>query len=250
MSPNIPSAPTYVDPDKPGNAPTVSDVVIPIPPVLDTIDNPKEWAIALPVVPIINIPSFITPVPSIGSISPPEGNFTWSETEYNSNLLNSTIALVETFNQGGVGIPDVVWDALWNKENDKENRAANKLIDEINEEWSSRGFQLPQGVQIAQIQEIRQNIQSTASDRAREIAIKEANLAIENLKFAVTQGIALETMLGGWYQQAVQRELEAAKFVHSLSIEIFNAEVSFYNTQLAVYQAEATVYKIQIEAFG
>jgi len=248
VSPSIPNAPQITYPIDPGLAPVVDDVTIPPPPILDDVADPKEWAITLPTAPIIDIPDFTATPPSIGGITPPSGDFTWSELPYDSDLLVNTVALVETFNQGGVVIPDPIWEALWAKDNDRENRAGEKLIEEINSEWSSRGFQLPQGVQVAQIAEVRQEIQSTAAGRSRDIAIKEADLHIENLKFAVTQGIAMENMRGGWYQQALTRMLDAAKFTYTLSVQIYNAEISFYNAQLAAYQAEAMVYKTIIEA--
>lgn len=248
ISPNIPTAPSPTPVPDPGLAPVVDAVLIPDPPALSVIADPKEWAIILPLAPIIDIPDFTVIPPSIEGITPPTDSFSWSETAYNSDLLTNTVALVERFNQGGVVIEPVIWEALWARDNDRENRAAEKLIAEINEEWSSRGFQLPQGVQNANIAEVRQNVQSTAASRSRDIAIKEADMNIENLKFAVNQGIALENMRGGWYQQALTRQLDAIKFSYTLSVEIYNAEISFYNAQLTAYQAEAMVYKTQIEA--
>lgn len=248
VTPSIPSLPAINYPGDLGLAPVVKEVIIPEAPILDTIADPKEWAIHLPSVPVISIPSFTAKPPSAEGINAPKDDFSWSEIEYDSEVLSNTIALVNKFNQGGVVIPPVIWEALWARDNDRENRAGEKLINEINSDWSSRGFQLPQGVQNAQIAEVHQNIQSVSSERSRDIAIKEADMNIENLKFAVNQGIALENMRGGWYQQALNRNLDAAKFTYSLSVNIFNAKLSFYNAQLTSYQAEAMVYKTQIEA--
>jgi hypothetical protein len=248
VSPNIPNSPNIPRPAEPGLAPVVDDVTIPDAPILEDIADPKEWNITIPVAPIIDIPDFTGQPPTLDGITKPIGDFSWNEIPYDSDLLTNTVSLVERFNAGGVVIPEPIWEALWARDNDRENRAAEKLITEINEEWSSRGFQLPQGVQVSQIANARQEIQSTSSERSREIAIKEADLNLENLKFAVNQGIALENMRGGWYQQSLSRILDATKYSYQLSVEIYNAEISFYNSQLQTYQIEAVVYKTEIEA--
>lgn len=248
ITPNLPSRPNPVPVTAPGDAPVVSEVIIPDAPILPNVSDPREWAIVLPVAPDINIEPFSATRPDGGSITKPSADFNWSEDPYTSETLDCVIARISDFCQGGVGIPDSVWEAIWAKENDRESRAGIKLIDEINEEWSDRGFQLPTGVQVSQTQEINQNLQHTAAGRSRDIAIREADLAIENLRFAVTQGIALESLQGSWYQATQQRLLEATRFASELVISVFNAEVSFYNAQVQMYLADVQVYRIELEA--
>jgi len=248
VSPSIPVRPNPSSPTAPGDAPTITDAVIPDAPILDSLSDPKEWAITIPVAPIVDIPPFYAPRPDSRGISKPGSSFSWSEDPYTSKTLDDVIALVAQFSDGGVGIPDAVWEALWAKENDRENRAGEKLVDEVNQEWSSRGFQLPQGVQVAQVQEVYQNLQNTSAGRSRDIAIRESDLAIENLRFAVQQGIALENMRGSWYQATIARALEATKYASELAVSVFNAEVSFYNSQVQMYLADVQVYKAEIEA--
>lgn len=248
ISPNIPGPINPTPVAEPGAAPNVSNITIPDAPDLSIIADPKEWAISLPSEPTITIPTFSAVQPSTGGINIPSSDVNWSENPYTSETLDCVIAQVNNFCAGGVGIPDPVWEMIWAKENDRENRAGSKLIEEINSEWSNRGFQLPQGVQTAQIQEVYQNLQSTSADRSRDIAIRESDLAIENLKFAVTQGIALETLRGSWYQATVQRSLDVVKFTAELSISVFNAQISFYNAQVQMYLAEVQIYRATLEA--
>ena len=245
---SIPTMPNPIQPSAPGDSPTIGNIVIPDPPVLEDIADPKEWAINLPIAPVISIPPFSAQRPDGGSLTKPANDFVWNEDPYTSETLDCIIARISDFCEGGVGIPDAVWEAIWAKDNDRENRAGTKLITEVNEEWSSRGFQLPQGVQVAQIQEIQQKLQSTAAGRSRDIAIRESDLAIENLRFAVQQGIALESLRGSWYQATMQRALEAARFSSEFALSLFNAEVSFYNAQVQMYLADVAVYKAEIDA--
>jgi hypothetical protein len=248
VSPNIPKLPTPDSVVAPGAVPEVSDVIIPDAPVLSVIKDPKEWIIALPTVPIINIDKFTGQRPSAAGIATPGNNFTWSEDPYTSETLTQIVDRVGKYFEGGVGIPPQIWESIWARDNDRENRAGEKQITEINEEWSGRNFQLPQGVQVARVDEVRQNIQSDANSRSRDIAIQEAQLEIENLKFAVQQGIALENLRGSWYQATQTRMLEAASFSAELAISLFNAEIGFYNSQVQMYLADVQVYQAEIEA--
>lgn len=247
-SPNLPVRPNPTPVSEPGDSPTVTSVVIPDAPALSTIADPTEWAINIPLPPTIVLPTFDSVKPSTAGIAKPSANFVWNEDPYTSQTLTEIETQISRYFAGGTGIPDVVWEAIWAKDNDKENRAGNKQITETNEEWSSRGFQLPQGVQAAQIAEIRQELQSSSISRARDIAIQEATLEIENLKFAVQQGIALESLRGSWHQATIARLLEATKYSSELAISVFNAELSFYNAEVQMYLADLQVYQAELQA--
>ena len=116
----------------PGLAPIGSTFSLPDVPQLDNIENPKQYAITIPVAPELTVPIFDSLPPNTSGINIPDGNFKWSESEYDSNLLRITESEVSRILAGGTGIPDVIWEAIWNKENDRENRVGSKLISDIN----------------------------------------------------------------------------------------------------------------------
>ena len=248
VSPSIPNAPNTPLPAAPGPAPEITDLEIPDIPSIKEIDDPTQYAINLPLAPILNLPTFTGSRPVLGTTTQPDADFQWYETSYDSALLQKTTDKVSTFLDGGVGIPAEIWNFIWERQNDQEYRAGAKLIDEINETWASRGFTLPTGTQAAQIAEAQENIRKDAVSRSRDIAIEYAKHEIENLRFAVQQGIALENIKGGWYQQMQARLLDAAKFSYQLAIEVLNAEIALFNAKTQAYVSEAQVYKTLIEA--
>ena len=247
VTPTIPNMPNPVDPTAPKDAPIVGNVVIPDVPTLKDIADPKEWNINITQAPNIRIDDFIAKRPTT-DVKSPIDTFNWQEDPYTSQTLTDLVDQVANFNTGGVGIPDIVWDAIWAKSKDREDKASLQQIVQINEEWASKGFSLPQGVQVAQVQEVQQKQFESDVNRSREMAIREADIAIENLKFAVQQGIALENLRGSWYQQTQDRMLQAAKYISELSIAVFNAKLSLYNAHIQLYQADMEVYKTQLEA--
>ena len=232
---------------EPGLAPVISNIVIPDAPSIDTITDPLKYAISLPTAPTIDISEFNILPPSLGTLEQPMADFNWEEDDYSSDLLTQVVARVSEMNAGGTGIPDIIWDAIWEKDNEREAKSGVHAIQSVNKEWASRGFSLPQGVQVAQVLEVQQKIQDSFVSRARDIAIKQSSLEIENMKFAVQQGIAMESLRSNLYQQMLNRTLEGYKYTYQLSIEVLNSQISLYNAKVQAYLGEAQVHKIIIE---
>lgn len=246
-APNIPIRPNPTLPQSPGDAPLINDLLIPPTPEKETISEPKEWAIVIPTSPNIKIKDFTGEKPK-NNITIPNTSINWKEDPYSSETLDKIIYNVKSYLDGGVGMPEAIWESIWAKDNDRDNRAALSFKDKIYNEFSDRGFQgLPQGVQAAQLRKVDQTVFNGSQERSREIATKEANLAIENLRFAVTQGIAIEQLRGSWYQSMLERSLKAMLSSAELAISVLNAEISFYNAQVQAFIAEMQAWKTELE---
>jgi len=246
--PAFPPAPTIGSVEDPGDFETDVEVILPPPLDLEPVDAPALQPILIPTVPTLSIPEWDTPAPDFSSTRPPDGQFHYTEIPYTSDLLNDTNALIKQMQAGGVGIPDYIWDTIWGKSADQITKAGDKQIDEINKEWSGRGFSLPQGAQVGQVLEIRQSILEQQSMSSRENAITYAAEEVKNLQFAVQQGIAFETMRGQWYQAERDRAFKMAENVLSAIYKNFEADMAYNNLILQQYSAEAQVYKTLIDA--
>jgi len=252
---NVPLAPTIAIPDRDPDVypdalevlPTAAAIVIPEPPTLAAVPAPTFEPVNLPDAPVVVIPEFAVPRPTSGAIAAPADDFLFAAQEYSSDLLTKTVSKVKEFLAGGVGIADHIWEQIWAREGDKENREATKLIGEVDTTWSKRRFTMPQGFQAAQIRHIHQDVRSSSATRAREVATQEAQLDIENLKFAVEQGVALESIRGNFFFQTQSHALDAAKFGYQISVEIYNAKLALFSAEVQMYVADVTAYKAQIE---
>jgi len=247
-TPAFPGPPPLGEVDDPGEF--ESDVVVVLPPPLSLPDvsAPYLSPILIPDVPTLDIPEWDTPAPDFSSTKPPVGQFNFTEVPYGSNLLDQTTDLISQMEAGGVGIPDFIWDTIWGKSADQITKVGDKQIDEVNKEWSSRGFSLPQGAQAGQVLEIRQGILEEQSKSSRENAIVYAQDEVKNLQFAVQQGIALENIKGQWHQAEMDRAFKMAENVLSAIYKNFEADMAFNNLILQQYSAEAEVYKTLIDA--
>jgi hypothetical protein len=234
----LPSAPTITDRD----IPTYTDHTDP------TLPDPR--AITLPEVPDFTVPEFTALAPSIAGIETPSDAFSYSEEEFSSTTLDEVQAKIQTWLAGdeSTGLPDYVWDHIWERENEQEREGAVAAEYEARTEWNRRGFTMPGGVLDAKLAAIRLKILQAENARARDIATKRATMEVENIRFAITQGVAVTQLLGQMFDARMQRAFAIAQYTYQSAIELFTAKIELYKARLAGYQAEATVFETRVRA--
>lgn len=240
--------PAALSATQPGDAPLVSDVTLPDAPVIVFPDDPTMQLISIPTAPTLALPTWSSTAPDGTSLVAPTTGFIWSEDYYDSTLLNSVTSRLTTMLAGGTGLPPSIEQAIWDRGRAREDVIAKKATQEAYEEFASRGFALPTGALAGRVAEVWQKNREAGSTFSRDVAIKQAELEVENLKFSVQTGIQLEGQLMTYSGQYAQRALDAAKTTVQVAIDIFNAQVALYNSRLQAYQTEAQVYRELIQA--
>lgn len=178
----------------------------------------------------------------------PNTNLVWSEPEYASELLDDTTSRVRAWLQGGTGLPAAVQQALFDKARSREVDTAKEATEAAFDTWAARGFSMPPGMLVEQVNVAQEKSRLAQNTLEREILIKSAEWEIENLRVAVERGIALETVLINKFSNSAQRIFEAAKYRVEADVSLFNAMVSLFNAKSSAYQVAATVFKVNVEA--
>ncbi len=97
--------------------------------------------------------------------------------------------LVNSITLGGTGINPAIESQIWQRGRDRilidSQRAEAQTLDE----FSARGFSLPPGALSARIDTVRHEGMKAIGEFSRDAAIKQADIEIENLRFAVDQAI-------------------------------------------------------------
>jgi hypothetical protein len=243
---NLPQPPTRLAKSAPSDAPVLSDPDIPVAPTLTVPDSPVLRTIILPTAPDITLPTFDKGAPEFTFTAPSTG-ITFAEELYSSHLLDTVTDRVTTMLAGGTGLPDAIWRAIWEKNTEREDQNGVKAIREATEEWASRGFSLPPGALTARVAEVRQGVAEAKNTVSRETAIQQAQMEVENIRFAVTQALALEDTLLSAHLQRQARALQAQQVTVELAISLFNARVQQFNSQLEAFRADSEVYRLQLE---
>jgi len=242
----LPNAPGALDAEVPTDAPIASVVTIPDAPVITLPTEPTLRDLTLPSVPTVTLPTFTATAPINTAVSP--GNTFSYEYEDYTTQMPTLVARIKEMLAGGTGLPAAIWNALWEKARGREDLTAAKAVAEATDEWAGRGFSLPAGVLDKTIQGIRQDNQDASNQLSRDIAIEQAKMEVENIRFAVSQGIAYEGQYINLHMQEMQLAYETAKYTVEAAISVYNAQISAYNAELQAYIAETQVHRTLIEA--
>lgn len=242
-----PAKPGDLSVTNPGDAPIVTAKDIPLAPDLVFPPAPDIGDVLIPPDPIITLPTFDAVAPTVDVILP-QNSFSFIEEQYSSDVLDKTTSEILRMLNGGVGIPEAVWQQIFEKGADLEERNGLKLIEEATNEWASKGWASPGGVLDRRIQEARQAIQTARNTLARDTTIKRADAELENLKYAVAQGIALEGMLIQLHNSYYDRALKAAEIDMQIKLQLVNASIAILNAELDLYRVSAEVFKTLVEA--
>ena len=252
----IPSAPSAANGSLPSipSMPAVPSLSMPAPPVMTQVSPPQspkvDLAVAIPSAPVIampemdaldkitlpifafrDLPTFDGTPPDPDAVKTPSVFINWREPEYASEALDDITAKVRTMLQGGTGIPPVVEEALFARTRERERAETEREIQAANDTWAARGFSMPPGMLAKQAAVIREQGRLKSAELNRDIMVQAATWEIENLRFAVQQGIALEQLTQNLFINMVQRLFEAARFQVESEISVFNAQVGLFNAK-------------------
>jgi hypothetical protein len=202
----------------------------------------------------ITIPNFTFPAlpdfdgkPPEFSVTVPEVFIHWSEPVYRSELLDELEAQVRAMMRGGTGLTPEIEDALFSRARERDSAETRRLVQEAFDTWAARGFSMPPGMLVQGVDIVREQGRLKAAETNRDILVQAAQWEIENLRFAVTQGIALEQLLENLFTNMVNRLFEVARFHAESQINVFNAQIALFNAQNAAFATLVQVFKVRLD---
>jgi hypothetical protein len=213
----LPSAPTFV---------SVSADDLPGSPTFISLSLPEGPSLVVPPFDDGEVPAFDADVPDLQSAQ-------WTAGTYTPLALNELTGTIKAMLDGGYAMPAAVQDALWTAAVDREDATARRAVDAATEEWAGRGFFLPPGMLIEQANAAREQAALAANDHSRSVFAKAADWQIENLRTAVAQGIAAETMWSQHWNTVEARLLTAAKMQVDILKDQFNLRALAFTTAIA-----------------
>lgn len=101
----------------------------------------------------------------------------------------ATAWLVNTITNGGTGLPQHIEDQIYQRARNRIIAEGNRAEDQLVTGFAARGFGLPPGVMLKGIKEIRFQQLSALGKESTDVAIRQAEIEIENIKFAVEKAL-------------------------------------------------------------
>lgn len=233
--------------EAPVGPPALDDVVVPDAPALVLPDFPTLREIVLPDAPDVVLPTFQGVRPDF-DIAVPVNTFGFQAEAYSSDLVDAIRARIQLMIEGAPGLPDAAARAMRDRAFGAVDQQALRAEQEAIEQFSARGFSEPDGTLDRRLHEVRQNNQNERNKLSRDIYLEDVKIAIEDLRFAVAQGVALEGQLMANFLGTQQLMLDAAKTTIQVAIDVANAEIAVRNLQLEAFKADAQVFRDLIQA--
>ena len=255
---NMPDAPVMPTIELP-SAPGIANIEVPVRPVIDTnvqipdspvLDLPEMdelKQIEIPAFEFPELPNFDGIPPSISDLTVPDVFIEWAEPEYESELLEGLSDYVKEGMQGGTGLPKPIEEALFNRARSRESRETSRAVQEVVNDWATRNFSMPPGMLVKQVASIREQGQLKASELNRDILIEASKIEIEQIRFLVQQGMALEQLTTNIFNNVANRLFEVAKFNAESQMSVFNAQIAFFNAQNESFKVLSDVYRIKLD---
>lgn len=167
--------------------------------------------------------------------------FTWNENLWDTELLDaSKVKLLQDLLVGGYGIEPQDEADLWERERERELANGTTAANEAARQFAARGFKLPPGALNAALSQANQTTLEKNSSVSRDIALKRADMYVENRKFTFQMAVEVEKTLIDYASAYFGRQLEAAKAqlqAYETSVGIFNAQISAFVAKYSVRDA-------------
>lgn len=116
--------------------------------------------------------------------------------------------ICDTIKNGGTGIKVNVEDQIWQRDRSRVLKDVQRAGSEAMAVFAARGFPLPPGALAYTVRQTQLEGQDKIAQLSRDVAIKQAEIEIENIRFAVDKAITL-------YAAAIAA---AADYIKALSV--------------------------------
>lgn len=254
----LPDAPTGMPIAIP-EAPGMANIPAPARPAVDTtVDIPDAPNIVLPdmealtqiVLPTFSfpqLPTFDATPPSADGLAVPSVFINWAEPVYESEVLEELQAKVSEMMAGGTGLPAAVEDALFARARERDSAETERAVKEALDTWAARDFSMPPGMLVEQVNVARERGRLRAAELNRDIMVEAAKWEIDNIRFAVSQGMALEQITANLHENTARRLFEVARFQAEAQIRVFDARINLFNAQNSAFETLAQVYRTKLD---
>ncbi|VUZ24091.1 Uncharacterised protein [uncultured Comamonas sp.] len=99
--------------------------------------------------------------------------------------------ICDAITQGGTGIKPGVEAQIWERDRARLLREGARAEQDLVRQFAARGFPIPPGALHAGIARVQEDVRDKTAQLSRDVAIKQAEMEVENVRFAVQQAIGL-----------------------------------------------------------
>jgi hypothetical protein len=246
----LPEEPDLAWPEAPSGAPALAEIETPADPAIVLPDPPVFDPVAIPELPGPITPTFEGERPPMPEFLAPGNLFVMPrEAAYDSSLRRALATRLEgEVRAGGTGYGPELETRLWERAKSRlEDELATRLT-ELADGFAARGTAALSGPLADALRQAYAAHADKVATGNLDILAKQADMAAQEGRAAVSDALALEAQGIELFNQAAARAFDGAKALAQYGYEALHAEVAVHNAQLARYQADAVVFEARIRA--
>lgn len=156
--------------------------------------------------------------------------------------------ICSTIENGGTGIPIAVENAIWERARARDVIEGLRMEEEATYQFAARGFSLPPGALANRLLRVQQEAANKSSTISRDTAIKNIEIEIENIRFAIEQGIKLRIAV----QESLVNVMRALLLIPQTAVDYANAlaqaKQRLWDAASAYYSALVNAEELQVRA--
>jgi hypothetical protein len=156
--------------------------------------------------------------------------------------------ICNTILYGGTGIPADIEAQIWMRARARETAEASKLKDVATLQFANRGFSMPAGVLAARLLEVEQEASNKSSTLSRDIAIKQAEIEIENIRIAVQEGVKVRASVIAGISDYIRAYLLPINLANERATALAQAKSVFMNSAADYYRAMVAEAELTLRA--
>lgn len=170
-------------------------------------------------------------------------NFAWFINTYFPNECNylgkAQQWICDTLTNGGTGMNPHVEDQIWQRDRARLLKDAQRTKREVLTTFAARGFPLPPGAAAGAVSLVMSETQDKIAQASRDVAIKQAEIEIENIRFAVDKAIGL-------YSAAISAAADFIKALAGTTGNMSQMIPSITDSQSKLIAAASEYYRARI----
>ncbi len=187
---------------------------------------------------------------------PPNIDFNWEEQDYQSSIksaIENRISNLLSNDATLIGFNKSVENAIYvraRSRTDSDILAANQQAFDT---FASRGFSMPPGVLVAQVNAATEKGMESMNAANRDIVEQSSKLAIDAAKSAIEVGTQWEKITSDRFENKTKRRWDLFKLQIDLDIQLFTISADIYKLNLSAYTTKVSgvteIAKANIERY-
>lgn len=165
-----------------------------------------------------------------------------------SALNSACTAIIGMITSGGTFIPAAIENQIWERDRARILNDGQRELDESVSDWSARGFPLPPGMLMGAQKRIQDDISNKVAQSSRETAIKNIEIVIENIRFAIGEAVKLRAAALAAAAEYMRALAIGPQVAVQLAVASIDAQAKLISAASDYYRARVAVADLGLRA--